>query len=64
MAGSYEAAWLDEPIPALDGHTPRECADDPSRRPDLLRLLDSFPPHDGQPGTMSPARLRTALGLG
>jgi hypothetical protein len=64
MAGNYEAAWLDEPIPALDGHTPRECADDPTRRPDLIRLLDSFPPDDGQPGTMSPARLRTALGLG
>jgi tetratricopeptide (TPR) repeat protein len=62
MAGKYEAAWLDEPIPALDGHTPRECADDPTRRPDLLRLLDSFP-EDGRPGTMSPARLRTALGL-
>jgi hypothetical protein len=62
MAGKYEAAWLDEPIPALDGHTPRECADDPTRRPDLLRLLDSFPEDDGRPGMMSPARLRTALG--
>jgi hypothetical protein len=64
MAAKYEAAWLDEPIPALAGNTPRECADDPTRRADLLRLLDSFPPDDGQPGTMSPARLRTALGLG
>ena len=32
----YEAKWLDEPIPALDGHTPRQEADDPhsARRPD------------------------------
>jgi tetratricopeptide (TPR) repeat protein len=59
----HEAAWLDEPIPALAGHTPRECADDPTRRPDLIRLLDSFPQDTGQPGTMSPTRLRAALGL-
>ena len=63
MARTYEAAWLDEPIPALAGHTPRECANDPTRRPDLIRLLDSFPQDTGQPGTMSPARLRAALGL-
>jgi len=59
----HEAAWLDEPIPALAGHTPRECADDPTRRPDLIRLLDSFPQDTDQPGTMSPTRLRAALGL-
>jgi tetratricopeptide (TPR) repeat protein len=63
MAGKYEAAWLDEPIPALAGHTPRDCAHDPTRRPDLIRLLDSFPQDTGRPGTMSPARLRAALGL-
>ncbi|MGO9226649.1 SEC-C metal-binding domain-containing protein [Mycobacterium sp.] len=63
MARKHEAAWLDEPIPALAGHTPRECADDPTRRPDLIRLLDSFPQDTSQPGTMSPARLRAALGL-
>ncbi len=60
---TYEKDWLDEPIPALAGRTPRECADDPTRRPDLIRLLDSFPESDDQPGMMSPARLRTALGL-
>jgi hypothetical protein len=60
---SYETAWLDEAIPALAGHTPRECANDPTRRPDLIRLLDSFPQDNGQPGTMSPTRLRTVLGL-
>ena len=63
MARNYEAAWLDEPIPALAGHTPRECANDPTRRPDLIRLLDSFPQNTGSPGTMSPTRLRAALGL-
>ena len=63
MARNYETAWLDEPIPALAGHTPRECAHDPTRRPDLIRLLDSFSEDDGRPGTMSPARLRAALGL-
>ena len=63
MARNYETAWLDEPIPALAGHTPRECAHDPTRRPDLIRLLDSFPEDDGRPGTMSPARLRAVLGL-
>ena len=64
MVRKYEAAWLDEPIPALSGHTPRQCAEDPTRRPDLIRLLDSFPPDTGAPGLMSPERLRSALGLG
>jgi tetratricopeptide (TPR) repeat protein len=63
MIRKHEAAWLDEPIPALAGHTPRECADDPTRRPDLIALLDSFPQDTGRPGTMSPTRLRAALGL-
>ena len=63
MARTYEEAWLDEPIPALAGHTPRECANDPTRRPHLIRLLDSFPQNTGRSGTMSPARLRAALGL-
>jgi hypothetical protein len=47
----------------LAGHTPRECANDPTRRPDLIRLLDSFPQNTDRPGTMSPARLRAALDL-
>ena len=59
----YEAKWLDEPIPALDGHTPRQAADDPTRRGDLIKLLDSFPADDDTPGRMSVARLRSALGL-
>jgi hypothetical protein len=59
----YEAKWLDEPIPALDGHTPRQAADNPTRRGDLIKLLDSFPADEGTPGRMSPERLRSALGL-
>lgn len=62
MIRQYEETWLDEPIPALAGRTPREAASDPTRRPDLIRLLDSFPP-GGEPGQMSPERLRAALGL-
>ncbi|MCV7152097.1 SEC-C domain-containing protein [Mycolicibacterium pyrenivorans] len=62
MILDYEAKWLDESIPALDGHTPRQAADDPTRRPDLIRLLDSFPADAGRHG-MNPDRLRTALGL-
>jgi hypothetical protein len=34
-----------------------------TRRIDLIRLLDSFPQGTNQPGTMSPTRLRAALGL-
>lgn len=64
MVLNYERAWLDDSIPALSGYTPRQCAEDPTRRPDLIKLLDSFPEDTGQPGQMSPARLRSALGLG
>jgi hypothetical protein len=45
----YEAKWLDEPIPALDGHTPRQAADDPTRRGDVIKLLDSFPAVEDTP---------------
>jgi hypothetical protein len=31
--------WLDEPIPLLDGKSPREAARSPDLRPDLLALL-------------------------
>ena len=59
---AYEKAWLDLSLPALAGATPREAADDPTRRGDLLTLLASFPETD-EPIQMSPARLRRALGL-
>jgi hypothetical protein len=56
----YEKRWLDMSIPALEGLTPRQAADDPTRRGDLIRLLDSFPNLEGG---MSAQRLRAALGL-
>jgi hypothetical protein len=59
----YERKWLDEPIPALAGHTPREAAADSTRRDDLIRLLDSFPADRDDPGLMNPDRLRAALDL-
>lgn len=58
----YEAKWLDQPIPALKGHTPRQAANDPTRRGDLIKLLDSFPAK-ARSGTMDVGRLRAALGL-
>lgn len=60
----YEQKWLDESIPALAGYTPRQAAADPTRRGDLIRLLDSFPVERGKPGVMDVDRLRAALGLG
>jgi tetratricopeptide (TPR) repeat protein len=59
----YERKWLDEPIPVLAGHTPRQAAADPTRRDDLIRLLGSFPSHPDKPGLMNPDRLRAALDL-
>jgi SEC-C motif len=59
----YETRWLDEPIPALDGHTPRQAADDPTRRGDLIKLLDTLPAGEAGRGGMDADRLRAALGL-
>lgn len=58
----FEQRWLDESVPALGGATPRQAAADPTRRDDLIRLLDSFPDGD-DPSQMSATRLRAALGL-
>lgn len=60
-----EERWCDEPIPALDGMTPREAAADPTRRGDLERLLASFPepPEDADYVSQRPSRLRELLGL-
>ena len=61
-----EVAWIDESIPALGGLTPREAADDPTRREDLLALLVEFERRD-LPGTgfmsFNAKRIRTLLGL-
>ncbi|MFN8036768.1 MAG: SEC-C metal-binding domain-containing protein [Acidimicrobiia bacterium] len=60
----YERRWLDEPVPALGGRTPRDAATDPIGREQLSHLLDSFPvPDDAEVASMNPQRLRAALGL-
>lgn len=41
-----EDRWCDERVPALGGLTPRQAADDPTRRADLLALLAELPPAD------------------
>ncbi|WP_157187437.1 hypothetical protein [Nocardia vinacea] len=58
----YENKWADEAIPALGGWTPRAAVTDPTRRDDVIQLIDSFP-QDEQPGQMSATRLRELLGL-
>ncbi len=58
----YEQRWLDDEVPALGGLTPRQAAADPIGRRDLERLLSQMP-DDAQPGEMSAARLRAALGI-
>jgi hypothetical protein len=63
LTREFEQRWLDEPVPALAGHTPRQAADDPTRRDDLVRLLDTFPRDPANPGLMDPDRLRAELGL-
>lgn len=60
-----ERSWCEEPVPALGGRTPREAADDPTRREELARLIASFPDigPDGGMVAMRPERLRELLGL-
>ena len=36
---AMDREFLDNPVPALDGHTPREAARDPALRPKLIRLM-------------------------
>ena len=58
----YETSWVDSPIPALRGLTPRQAAADPTRREDLERLLAEFP-STGSPLHMDAQRLRHLLDL-
>ncbi|HEX7590553.1 MAG TPA: SEC-C metal-binding domain-containing protein [Candidatus Limnocylindrales bacterium] len=66
----FEKQWLDEPIPALGGLTPRQAAADKAARRELDALLKDLewndrkagPRHANQ-GTVDPARLRAMLGL-
>ncbi len=59
-----EDVWLDESIPALGGLTPRQAVSDPTRREDLVSLLDEFERSgDGGMVTFDVARLKERLGL-
>ena len=49
--------WLQEHIPALGGLTPYEAANDPTRREDLRKLLQSFVVSNKQSTTSMPAEL-------
>lgn len=60
----YEQRWVDEPIPALGGLTPRQALDDPTRREDLLALLREMRA-DTPAGAfgMSAERIEALLGI-
>jgi hypothetical protein len=60
-----ERGWIDESVPALGGLTPRQAADDPTRREDLIRLLHSFENRSGAAGGggYDPDRLQALLGI-
>lgn len=60
-----EQRWVAEPVPALGGLTPHEALEDPTRRGDLLALLDEFDRMPTPPGafTMDVDNLRRLLGL-
>lgn len=59
--------WVDEPVPALGGLTPRQALDDPTRREDLLALLREFDrmerEHDAPFTGMPVSLVRELLGL-
>jgi hypothetical protein len=65
MMEDYERRWVDEPVPALDGLTPREAVGHPIQRPELERLLADMEARsslmDG--GGMSAERVRRLLNL-
>jgi hypothetical protein len=64
-----EERWVDEPIPALGGLSPRKAVADQARRPALEALLNDFEWMDAQAGPggmgrgMDTTRLRHLLGL-
>ena len=62
-----ELKWLDQPVPALRGSTPRQAAADPSLRGDLERLLAKFARDEARlpagAAGFSASRLRALLGL-
>ncbi|MGH9188021.1 MAG: hypothetical protein ACRD0U_19785, partial [Acidimicrobiales bacterium] len=60
---AYERQWVDRPLSALGGLTPRQAVDDPARRADLDDLLEEIRDlHDMDPGLMSIDRIEALLG--
>ncbi len=58
-----EARWIDEPVPALGGRTPRDAVTDPIGRDEVERLLRSFDDMPRSRHSFDPDRLRLLLGL-
>lgn len=60
-----EKQWIDEPVPALGGMTPRAASSNPERRRDLIALLREFDRESSsvRVSGMNVARLRDLLGL-
>ena len=42
LADDWRAMWLDDPVPALDGKSPREAASDPAMREKIEELLKTI----------------------
>ncbi|TAN31316.1 MAG: SEC-C domain-containing protein [Actinomycetota bacterium] len=66
-----EDRWLDESIPALGGLSPRQAMNDPTRKEDLIRLLNEFERNETrlkstknkQTAGFKTARIRKKLGF-
>ena len=61
---AYERQWVDLPLPALGGQTPRQAVADPEQRQGLDDLLDDIRDrHRVDAGLMSISRIEALLGL-
>jgi hypothetical protein len=64
---NHERRWVDEPVPALGGSTPREALADEAKRKELMELLADMDSHlassDDPETAMNADRVRALLGL-
>jgi len=66
MMVEQERKWVEEPVPALGGLSPRDALNDPTRREDLVALLAEFDRRASTStsiGTFDVDRIRALLGL-